>query len=96
MKVGRAVRLSLLFVVIGFIGGAVRYWRWWPSHTAPYFIVSGIACPLCPTIDGAGTDWNTFVSRTVLGGLLNIVPSLLTGWLIIGIDAIRKRNHVNY
>jgi hypothetical protein len=94
MKVGRAIRLSLLFVVIGFIGGAVRYGRWWPSHTAPYFIVCGIACLLCPNLDGAGTDWNKFVSRTVLGGLLNIVPSLLTGWLLIGIDAIRKRNHV--
>ena len=36
----RAMGLSLLFIFIGFIGGAVRYWRWWPSHTTPYFIVS--------------------------------------------------------
>ena len=45
----RATGLSLLFVFIGFIGGAVRYWRWWPSHTKPYFI-SGILCPLCQTL----------------------------------------------
>jgi hypothetical protein len=95
MKAGRAIRLSLLFVVIGFVGGAVRYWRWWPFHTATYFIVSGIACPLCPNIDGAGTDLKKFASRAVLGGLLSIFPSLLAGWLIVGIDAIRKRNHVN-
>ena len=91
----RATRLSLLFVFIGFIGGAVRYWRWWPSQTKPYFIASGILCPLCPNIDGVGTNWDKFVSRTVLGGLLNIVPALLVGWLVVGILAIRSRKHFN-
>jgi len=94
MKIRKAVRLSLLFIFIGFIGGAVRYWRWWPSHATPYFIVSGILCPLCPNIDGVGTNWDKFVGSTFLGGLLNIIPSLLVGWLIFGILAIRKRNRV--
>jgi hypothetical protein len=88
------MRSSLVFIFIGFIGGAVRYWRWWPSHTAPYFVVSGIFCPLCPNIDGAGTNWDKFVSRTVLGGVLNIVPALLVVWLFFGILAIRNRNRV--
>ena len=90
------MHLSLWFVSIGFIGGAVRYWRWWPSHSAPYFIISGILCPLCPNIDGVGTNWDKFVSRTVLGGLLNIVPALLVGWLIVGIIAIHNRSRVNF
>jgi hypothetical protein len=95
MKVGRAIRLSLLFVLIGFIGGGVRYWRWWPSHTTPYSIVSEIACPLCPNIDGLGSNWEKFVSRTVAGGVLNVVPALVMGWLIIGIVVVCRRSRVN-
>jgi hypothetical protein len=94
MKVGRAIRLSLLFVLIGFIGGGVRYWRWWPSHTTPYSIVSEIACPLCPNIDGLGSNWEKFVSR-VAGGVLNVVPALVMGWLIIGIVVVCRRSRVN-
>jgi hypothetical protein len=40
------MRLSFAFILIGLLGGAVRYWRWWPSHTTPYSIVSGF-CVLC-------------------------------------------------
>jgi hypothetical protein len=96
MMVKGAMRLSLLFIFIGLIDGPVRYWRWWPSHSTPYFIVSGILCPLCPNIDGVGADCVKFVSRAFIGGLLNIAPALLVGWLITGILAIRKRNRVSW
>jgi hypothetical protein len=92
MKLRRAMQLSLFFIFIGFIGGTVRYWRWWPSDTTPGPIVSGILCPLCPNIDGVGLEWDKFVNRVFLGGLLNIVPALLIGWLIVGSLAIRNRN----
>lgn len=95
LKVWRAIGLSVLFVLIGFIGGAVRYWRWWPYHTTPYSLISGIACLLCPDVDGVGTNWDKFVSRMVVGGVLNIVPALVVGWLIVGVVAFHKRNRVN-
>ena len=95
MNIPRVIHLSLLFIFFGFIGGEIRYWRWWP-HTRPYFIVSGSLCPLCPNVDGAGTNWEKFVSRAVLGGLLNIVPALLVGWLVVKILAIRNGNRANW
>ena len=51
--------------------------------------------PVVPNIDGVGTNWDKFVSRAVLGGLLNIVPALLVGWLIVEVLAIRSRKHIN-
>jgi hypothetical protein len=92
MKVGRAIRLSFWFVLIGFIGGGVRYWRWWPSGTTPYSIISEIVCPLCPNLEGPGSNWEKFVSRTVMGGVLNVVPALVMGWSILGVIAFCRRN----
>ena len=95
MKIRRGLGLSLFFTLIDFIGGAVRYWRWWPSNTAPYSIVSGILCPLCPNIDSLGANWEKFLSRAVLGGLLNIVPALLVGWLVVEIFASHNRSRAS-
>lgn len=91
----RTVRLSLVFIFIGFSGAAARYWRWWPSYSTRYFTVAGIICPFCPNIDGLGTDWEKFVGRTVFGGLLNLVPLLVVGWLITGILVMCKRSRTN-
>jgi hypothetical protein len=77
----RKIALSLAFVALGFIGAAVRYWRWWPSHNDLYFTLAGFACPLCPNIDGIGADWQKFLSRTLFGGILNFLPALILGWL---------------
>ena len=95
MKIRRGLGLSLFFTLIDFIGGAVRYWRWWPSNTASYSIVSGILCPLCPKIDSLGANWEKFLSRAVLGGLLNIVPALLVGWLVVEIFASHNRSRAS-
>ena len=96
IKLPKAIYLSISFVLVGFLGSAVRYWRWWPSHTASYFIASGTTCPLCPNVEGGlGTDWEKFVSRTIGGGVLNVVPALMIGWLIVGIVAVCKRNRVS-
>jgi|SRR6266568_862825 len=95
MKAPRAIYLSLLFVLMGLVGGAIRYWRWWPSHSGLYSIVSGIACPLCPNIDGINTDWDKFVSRTLVGGVINMVPALVVGWLVVGIRAGLKHKPIN-
>jgi hypothetical protein len=83
MKVGRVVRLSILFLGLGFAGAAVRYWRWWPSHTTAFSIASRTACPVCPHTDGLGTDLYKFVTRTLFGGVLNAIPALVIGWMAV-------------
>ena len=81
MSLKKKIVLSVIFVALGFVGAAVRYWRWWPSGNDTYYFFASFACPLCPNIDSMGTDWQKFISRTVGGGLLNLVPALILGWL---------------
>lgn len=94
MQIKKVMRLSVLFIIMGFVGSAVRYWRWWPSHSTSYIVAAGIVCPLCPNIDGVGADWDKFVGRTYGGGLLNLVPALLVGWAAVGLSGLRGGNRV--
>jgi hypothetical protein len=91
----RAVVMSLLFVITGFIGAAIKYWRWWPSHTTDYFMTSVLVCPLCPNVDGYGTDWQKFVSRTFTGGILNALPALIVGRSVVVIMSVHKRKSLS-
>jgi hypothetical protein len=89
MRFGQKVGLSMVLVALGFVGAAIRYWRWWPNHSDPYSL-TGFACPFCPNMDSLGTNWQKFISRTVLGGFLNVVPFLIVGWLLIHLERRRR------
>jgi hypothetical protein len=91
MSAKNAIRFSVLLIFLGLIGGAVRYWRWWPFLSTPYSVAAGILCPLCLYLDGAGADWRKFVTYTLVGGLFNAVPSLVVGWAVVGIFRLRKQ-----
>jgi hypothetical protein len=86
----RVLFWSLGFVLAGFVGAALRYWRWWPASTEIYRIVTGIACPLCPNVDSIGNDWEKFGQRTLLGGIFNLIPSLVVGWGAVGLLRLRS------
>jgi len=75
--------LTITFVLIGFTGAAVKYWRWWPSHSQTYRNVAGIVCPLCPEILSIGTDREKFVERAIYEGPWNAVLALMIGWTVV-------------
>ena len=93
MKARNIVALSLVFIVVGFMGAAVKYWRWWPSRTDWYREVSSIVCPMCPEIDGIGTDREKFVSRTVEVGPWNAIPALIIGWTVVVVIRGKQQRH---
>src|SRR5215468_1871225 len=83
MKGRTVAALSLVFILVGFMGASVKYWRCCPSRTDWYRMVSGVVCPMCPEIDGIGTDREKFVSRTVWVGPWNAIPALIIGWTVV-------------
>ena len=74
--------------LLGVVGAAAFYWRF-PFLT---FIpsIGHVTCPLCPNIDGMGSQLNKILTRTALIGPFN---GLLIGgvfWLVS--LAIQGRN----
>lgn len=81
-------RAIVALVLLGYFQAALFYWRWGGIPSA----FGGIACPLCPNIDGLGSNLDKFIRRTVGAGTLNavalVVPFLIGYWIY---RAIRGR-----
>jgi hypothetical protein len=83
MNAQRVAVLSIVFIVTGFLGAGIKYWRWWPSQTEQYSKLTGIVCPLCPNIDGFGTGGEKFFRRTAGEGIFNAILALIIGWTVV-------------
>jgi hypothetical protein len=61
-------RTLVIIGVLGYLQAALYYWRWggFPREIA-------LICPLCPHIDGIGSDWQKFSERTLAFGTINTV-----------------------
>jgi len=78
MKRTRTILITL--AIFGYLQAAVFYWRWGGIPDSLKAV-----CPLCPNIDGIGTDLQKFTTRTLSIGTANalvlIVGFLISSWL---------------
>ena len=82
--------LTVLLIAAGYVGAAIFYWRWWPAHSPLFGALSQVSCPVCPHVDGTGTNWEKFISRTASVGFLNAVLAVAVGWAVVGLVRLIK------
>jgi hypothetical protein len=88
----KKVVFTVLLVAAGYFGAAIFYWRWWPAHSLLFGALSQFSCPVCPHVDGTGTNWEKFFSRAASFGLFNAVLVVAVGWAVVGlVRLIRAR-----
>jgi hypothetical protein len=87
-------RFSLILFAIGFVAAAAYYWRWWPDFAYPLVVPTQFACPVCPHIDGIGSDLGKFVGRTLVFGPINGLLMVCAGWIVFGALRLLKRRRL--
>src|SRR5260370_35252060 len=67
--------IAIVLIVLSYVSAGIFNWRWGGIPR----IVQDNACPLCPNIDGTGSDLQKFTSRTAGMGTIN--AAILVGGL---------------
>ena len=80
-------RVTICLVALGYLQAAIFYWRW---NVIPHGIA--LVCPVCPHMDGGGTNWEKFSSRTL--GLATLNAVVLVGAFLLsnGIFRLLRKN----
>jgi len=77
-------RLAIFLIILSYGSAGLFYWRW---RGIPRTVQENV-CPLCPNIDGSGSDLQKFISRTVVIGTINAALLFVGLILFVGLPRI--------
>jgi len=73
--------IAIVLILLSYLSAGIFYWRW-GGIPSP---VQGHSCPLCPDIDGTGSNLQKFISRTIGMGTINAAILIGSFVLFVGL-----------